>query len=67
MEILVNGKPVSTSAHTIAELLLELGLSQELQGIAIALNEEIVRKTEFNRMQIQAGDQIEIIHARQGG
>ncbi|MCS7074589.1 MAG: sulfur carrier protein ThiS [Bacteroidia bacterium] len=67
MEILVNGKSHLTLATNLVELLLELGISPETPGIAIAVNQEIVRKSQFQEKKIQANDEVEIVQARQGG
>jgi sulfur carrier protein len=37
------------------------------KGIAIAVNDEVVRKPEWKDVQLAAGDRLEVITARQGG
>lgn len=37
------------------------------KGIAVAVNDEVVRKPEWKDVQIAAGDRVEVITARQGG
>jgi sulfur carrier protein len=37
------------------------------KGIAVAVNDEVVRKPEWKDVQLAAGDRVEVITARQGG
>ena len=50
---------------TFAQLLDELGL--DVAGIAVARNDEVVRRADLGRERIAPGDRIEIIKAVAGG
>jgi sulfur carrier protein len=50
---------------TIAQLLDELGTPQT--GVAVARNDEIIRRSELEHETIAEGDRIEIIKAVAGG
>ena len=65
MQISLNGETRKTDATTIAALLKELGF--EPTGLAVAANGSVVRRADFGARELNAGDQIEIIRAVQGG
>jgi sulfur carrier protein len=50
---------------TVAELLSHLKL--ERSGIAVAVNERVVRGSNFDEQRLQDGDVVEIIRAVAGG
>jgi sulfur carrier protein len=65
IQIRLNGEPKTTTAHTVAELLGEIGAPEF--GIAVARNGAVVRKAEHTSTPVNEGDSIEIIRAVQGG
>ena len=65
MTIKVNGQSLQASAPSIDTLLRELNLPE--QGVAVALNGQVVRRTEQPTTALHEGDEVEIIHAVQGG
>lgn len=66
MEICVNGqKYVISPDHTLARLLQELKLDQSY--LAVAINGEIVRRSEHGSRHLAAGDEIELLRAVGGG
>ncbi len=66
MQIQVNGQRMQLDEQSTAdELLLLLGLTQE--GIAMAINGEVVPRKKLPEVLLQSGDVIEIVHAVQGG
>ena len=65
MTIKLNGQQSETHAHTVAELLQEL--QAPLTGVAVALNGQVVRKTEQGTTALHEGDDVEVIRAVQGG
>ena len=66
MQVRINGKPQKVrEGLSIAALLQELGL--EARYAAVALNGEVVRRTEHPAVMVKEGDRIEIIHAVTGG
>ena len=66
MDIYVNGDYVQFNALYLSELVVQLKL-QEKKGIALALNEEIISKSEWSKKEIKSDDKILIITATQGG
>ncbi|PQV65415.1 sulfur carrier protein [Abditibacterium utsteinense] len=70
MQIQVNGKSRETRAQTVAQLLEELGFSTPENapvGMAVAVNENVVRRASHREFSLNDGDEIEIIRAVQGG
>jgi thiamine biosynthesis protein ThiS len=66
MELLVNGKPRSAKAGcTIGHLVLEMGVAGP--GVAVAVNDSVVRSDDFETVRLKPGDRVEIIHAVGGG
>ena len=65
MQITLNGEARQTDATTLAQLLSELRF--EPKSLAAALNGSVVRRADFESRALNAGDQIEIIRAVQGG
>ncbi|OED37874.1 thiamine biosynthesis protein ThiS [Flavobacteriaceae bacterium (ex Bugula neritina AB1)] len=66
MTINVNNQPKSISENSSVELLLQqLDLSRN--GIAIAINNEIIIKEKWNSTIINSNDNVTIIQATQGG
>ena len=67
MEVQVNHKLQQTEeGATLRQLLQSLGF-EEPRGLAVAINNEIVPKIQWNNHQLQPNDQITIIRATQGG
>ena len=66
MNLTLNGEQRGFSnAHTVSELLEELGL--EAKKIAIELNLEIVPRSKYQETQLNDGDRIEIVQFVGGG
>ena len=67
MEVIVNNKPHTLSEKsTIQELLNQLDLPSQ-QGIAVAINQAIIPKTDWENTQLSNQDKVMIITATQGG
>ena len=67
MEIIVNNKPHSFKKKlNIQELLNQLKLPSQ-EGIAVAINQAVVPKTEWSDVQLADQDKVMIITATQGG
>ena len=68
MAILVNGEPREAPAGTTVEgLLRHLGRDPGMPGVAVAVNDAVVRRAEWARATVQDGDRVEIVTASQGG
>lgn len=66
MKVQVNNKEVEiTPASTITQLTTELGLP--VQGVAIAVNNKMIPRTEWESVSLQEDDQLVIIQAACGG
>jgi thiamine biosynthesis protein ThiS len=50
---------------TLGALLRELGIATD--GIAVAVNAQVVRRAELDRRELREGDDVEIIRAVAGG
>ncbi len=63
--IRVNGELQNFIAATVSNLLSEMGI--ETRGIAVALNGEIVSRSEWSSTLINDNDSIEVVTAAAGG
>ncbi len=53
---------------SLADVLRKEGIDpEEARGVAVAVNERIVRRHDWAEKRIDTGDAIEIVTARQGG
>ena len=65
-EIEVNGDPCTVPAGlTLLGLLAQLGLDG--QGMALAVNREVVPRQQWHRRRLQGQDRIDIVRAIGGG
>ena len=66
--VLVNGRrhtlPVS---GTVVQMLRQLGIDPDTSGIAVAINDHVVRRTDWEMRRLAPGDQVEVVRAVQGG
>ncbi len=68
MNIQINGKDREIRNNlNITELLKELGFNPEQPGIAVAVNREVIPKTDWDKTIIHEDNEVEIIRAVQGG
>jgi len=68
MKIKLNGEEkVYDTELSLNELVLEELNSNESKGVAVALNFKIVPKQKWNETIIKENDEVEIVHAVQGG
>ena len=70
LKLTVNGETMEVrGVRTVADLLRSLNMDAEGDGprIAVAVNLQVVPKTERPRQVLAPGDQVEIIHAVGGG
>ena len=63
--ITLNGKPVEAEGATIAELLARLDVPD--RGVAVAVDAEVVPKSEWAGHVVEDGAHVEIVTAVQGG
>lgn len=68
LEILVNEEVIEVKAPAVLiEVLKIVNVQPERRGIAVAVNEHVVRRADWGAFAISGGDRIEIIQATQGG
>ena len=65
MKVFVNGEPREVTETTLAGLVTELDLP--VARIAIELNREVVRRSEWGSTMLKDEDRIEIVHFVGGG
>lgn len=66
IDIRLNGQPARVAGDTTVEALLE-GLGALGPGLAVAVNEEVVRRAHYAEVVLQPGDRVEVIQAVGGG
>jgi len=67
-KITVNGEEKEVSRElTVMELLEETGVEFREVGLAVAINEEIVPKSEYTTRRVREGDRVEIVQLVGGG
>jgi sulfur carrier protein len=66
-QIRVNGEALKTDAETVSGLLLSLGVDESRTGVAVALNEEVIRRSQWMATPLSDGDTVEVLRATQGG
>jgi sulfur carrier protein len=68
MQLTINGeKKTIEKADTLEDVMTCLGISPETQGVAAALNDAVIPRSQWKSTPVRPGDAIEIIHAVQGG
>ena len=67
IDVVINGQTHSVAAATLPEVLCSLQYDPEQRGIAVALNAEVIPRSEWDSTVISVGDRLEIVGARQGG
>ena len=65
MKVFVNGEPREVETSTLADLITELDLP--VARIAIELNREVVRRSDWGSTILKDEDRIEIVHFVGGG
>ncbi len=66
--VIVNGAAEMLPAgSTLVDLLRQKGIDPSMPGIAIAVNEQVVRRKDWASHTLKPHDRIEIITATQGG
>ena len=65
MNVTVNNKPVETGASTLKELALQLELPEK--GVAVAVSNKMVPRSEWENFAITEGVGIIVIRASCGG
>ena len=66
MKIFINKIPHQTQTQTLAELLAEVGKAQAT-GIAVAINQSVIPRSQWEIYTLSENDAITVITATQGG
>jgi sulfur carrier protein len=67
MQLQLNGSLVESVASTVNDLLLDRGVNPGQPGIAVAVNGELIPRSEWKDHRLNERDDIELITAMQGG
>lgn len=69
IDIVVNGEERTVSAqYPLTELLKDLEIDPgTTSGVAVAINESVVRRQDWEATTLSDGDTVEVIQAQQGG
>lgn len=67
MKIEVNGEPLDTSARCVADLVCEVLGDTSQDGVAVAIANAVVRRSEWSTALVREGDRVEVIRAVGGG
>jgi len=67
MIIYVNDEPREYSNESIYELLRKVGVDPEKPGVAVAVNADVIPRSEWKHRRLNDGDRLEIVHAVSGG
>jgi sulfur carrier protein len=70
MTIFINdvATEIPTTTHTLTDVLKNiLNISKDKKGIAIAVNEEVIPKNQWDQFTIKENDRLLVIIAAQGG
>lgn len=65
MNVTINNKPVETGASTLKELALQLELPEK--GVAVAVSNKMIPRSEWENFAITEGVSIIVIRASCGG
>ncbi len=67
MTIFINDEPTEfEQPPTIVDILTKLQIF-EVQGIAVAMNDEVIRKVDWQQITLNQNDRLMLIRATQGG
>jgi len=64
----VNGKPTALAeGATVADVLERLDVDRPRRGLAVAVDAEVVPRSEWDARPLGPGDRVEVLNAIQGG
>jgi sulfur carrier protein len=67
IQLRINGADAELAVTTVAELLAARGVDPKARFLAVAVNGNIVRRTEWPSATLSPGDDVEIVRPLQGG
>jgi len=65
MNIVINGKTTETRARTVEALIEELEIKPGM--VAVEVNLKVIKKCDYAKVAVAAGDQVEIVNFVGGG
>ena len=65
-KLIINGKNTFVLSETLSKVLNEINIIKS-QNMAVAVNEEVVEKNNWESYKIKSGDIIEIVQPLKGG
>jgi sulfur carrier protein len=66
VKVIVNGDPREVPENATVATVIE-GVAPSLTGVAVALNDEVVRRAEWAATTVREADRLEVLTAVQGG
>lgn len=67
MNITINNQPSEINATTSLKEIVIVQLGEKLNGVAVAVNETVIPKTNWEQYTLNENDKVLIIKATQGG
>lgn len=68
MIVVVSGDPLELPEGTVlSDVLRYLGVADDRRGIALALDGDVVLRTDWPRTSVADGQRVELLEARAGG
>lgn len=68
MRILVNGEATDVDLRTtVSDVVRRVRGTDARRGVAVAVNGDVVRRTDWDDHELSDGDQVEVLAAVQGG
>ena len=65
-KLIINGKNIFVLSETLSKVLNEINIIKS-QNMAVAVNEEVIEKINWENYKIKSGDMIEIVQPLKGG
>lgn len=67
MHIVLNGAPKTVPDHTPVDRVVQETVGPQTDGVAVAINGDVVRRAVWAETPLREGDTVEILHAVAGG
>ena len=65
-KLIINGENIFVLSKTLSKVLNEINIIKS-QNMAVAVNEEVIEKINWENYKIKSGDMIEIVQPLKGG
>jgi len=68
MTVELNGERIALAdGASVADAVARAGAGEERRGVAVALDGEVVPRSEWTRRELREGQRVEVVRAVQGG